>query len=485
MSGPFRSRFPPPPPPRVGIPPPPPSRAGVPPPPAGSNPLLQRIQAAQATAAAQRPSLAPQGTLVPQRPSLAPQGTLASQRPSLAPQRTQPPLRPSLVPQRTQAPPRSSSKNNADLELALRLSLEEHRLSKLGHNRTINGLDERGLHMIEVNPNGNCLFLSLSFLLTNTYIDIATMKNNFLAMYLRKKAIEGVINSNTSNIDLIQVIQAEDVFMNRTHQNFNKFDNLSRNEKSSLYKSEMTKFTTWAGNYELTILHYLIGICIEIFKVKRSNNTIYSTTIPDKCKGRTIKLFHTGNHYNAILTDDEYRDFNNLAAKSESTFSGQTDKDIVNLFENYLTSIIKATKLDEIIRLEEYINLIKIELSRRNREDLIEGLNIAYNLELNILYDSELKKAQPPAAQGSSSAAQGSSFNSSDVSNLTYRMGPITLARSPPPKHCKHCAYKNPPGSKECKVCSEELSGGRRKTRRKAKLNRAKSYKRAYGKKRR
>ena len=248
-------------------------------------------------------------------------------------------------------------------------------------------IGEKGLKWIEVSGNGNCFFLSLSFVLTKTFPDIAHMPNNFLALFLRKLAIEQLIqNADQLNRDkgwpLYEDIFGEDDPYNRTPT----FDALSLKSKTHFYRKIMSKYYSWPGNHEIGVLiPFLANYCFKVYNygAHRPNqppsfNIDFTNDKCDSPEKQVLQLFHTGVHYDALLTFDEFRVFEQLPTTTEALFRGTTDDTMFINFTTYVFELMQSNDLAEIIRLEGLINLIKIELTRR-RSNKITTVNRVYD----------------------------------------------------------------------------------------------------------
>jgi len=256
---------------------------------------------------------------------------------------------------------------------------------------------QKGLNWIKISGNGNCFFLAVSFALTNTFPDIKNMKNNFIALFLRKKAVEGVI----ANADTLHAQfgwpQYPDLYREEQSSRVPRFDALSFESKKNLYKKLMSKYYTWAGDYESSaLLPYLTDYCYKIYNygqhVKDQPNS-FDIDIQHNCDNPAkpiLKLFHTGNHYDTLLTNEEYNRFKQLYTHTGHIFTGRSSEELIAQFKELLEHIKITENLAEIIRLEESINLIKIEILRRG--DNIGYLNTLYNNVIDIL--SRLLEAQ-------------------------------------------------------------------------------------------
>ena len=254
---------------------------------------------------------------------------------------------------------------------------------------------EKGLNWIDINPNGNCYFLAVSFALTNTFPDIINMQNNFIALFLRKKAVEGVIaNAETLNANFGWP-QYNDIYGENYSTRIVRFEALPFESKKKLYKKIMSKYYVWAGDYESSaLLPYLTHYCYKIYNygnhVKNQPDS-FGIDIQHNCGNLgnpVLKIFHTGNHYDALLTREELENFNNLFTRTEAQFKDK--EDLTPDFIQLLEQIQRADSLADIVRLEESINLIKIEILRRKGD--LDYLNTLYNTAIEVL--TELLKAE-------------------------------------------------------------------------------------------
>ena len=408
MSGSLKKAPPPPPPPRTGIPPPPPY---PPPPSAGisklhqasvnSNPLLNRLKAqaartpvVQAASPARTPvvqSASPARTPVVQAPvtQLNPkirdaeaqirqaQRQMAEQQAALA-----------------KAAPKSLAGRNATGNIA---SLQDFIRQQEYIIIISRSIMEKGLNLIDINGNGNCYFLALSFALTNTFPYIERMQNNFIALFLRKLAVEGVVSDADQLHATTGWPEYADIYTEHESSRTPRFNALSLESKKLLYRKLMSKFNIWAGQYETrALMPYLQNYCLEVYTYGEHVRGQYSfdTTNRHNCDNRArpvLRIYHTGNHYDTVLTGEELHNFQQLPQQTEAQFTGRSDQDLINEFTQYLDRIKRATELNDIVSLERSINLIKIELNRRHSRELVNLIDL-YNRsikDLSNLFEAE------------------------------------------------------------------------------------------------
>ena len=282
-----------------------------------------------------------------------------------------------------QATPDSAGQKETIESLEMFIAQQEH----IAH--IIQLITAIGLNWIEVSGNGNCYFLALSFALTNTFPDIKSIQNNFIALFLRKLAVEGVVRNADQLHAETDWPQYNDIYGEEHSTRTPRFEALSLESKKLLYKKIMSKFYVWAGDYESgQLIQYLNNYCYQIYNYgqhARNKSRSFAIDIERNCgnpRYPKLKLFHTGNHYDALLTNEELRNFEQLPARTEVEFRGRSNEDITQEFIHYLEDIKRANTLAEIVRLEESINLIKIEILRRNGD--IDRLNQLYNRAIGI-----------------------------------------------------------------------------------------------------
>ena len=246
---------------------------------------------------------------------------------------------------------------------------------------------EKGLNWIEISGNGNCYFLTLSFALTNTFLDIKNMRNNFIALFLRKKAVEGVIaNADTLHTNFGWP-QYNDIYGENQSSRIPRFEALSFESKKKLYKKIMSKYNVWAGDYESSaLLPYLTDYCYKIYNYGqhvRDQPHSFDIDIEHNCDNPgnpVLKIFHTGNHYDALLTREELENFKQIHSRTETQFRGRDN--LTPEFIQLLEHIQRADSLADIVRLEESINLIKTEIFRRKGD--LGKLNRFYDTAIDI-----------------------------------------------------------------------------------------------------
>ena len=126
---------------------------------------------------------------------------------------------------------------------------------------------EKGLRMIEISRNGNCLYLALSFVLTKTFPEMVYINNTFLSLYLRQKAVEAVVSNDSLFIN--GLIGASDLYTTPSQANIEAFENLTVPQKKHIYLKKASKYNDWAGQHEILELSRTIlsNICIEVFTI--------------------------------------------------------------------------------------------------------------------------------------------------------------------------------------------------------------------------
>jgi hypothetical protein len=400
-------------------------------------------------------------------------------------------------------------------------------------------LKPRGLNVVNIAGNGNCLFLSLSAGLTNTFTNVSSMSNNFLAVYLRKSAVERV----RRNDELMQNMFADDLYGQPTAQQ-RLFDTLPVGQKVPIYSSIMSKFNGWGTNFELAALSEILPKCIQVYKLENGNK-LGLRTMPHDCHrpGEPVKIHHNGSHYETILTDAELAEYSDLPRSISQEYEGISDNDLNEIFNRVLAQIQNdGNTLAQIIEFQESLNKKLMELNTR-KSKLYAAANAAYTAAVNAAattlgntYSGSSAVASSSSSSSSSSSLPGQSVNlpptacsqctfidhkpgstACDMCGAKLSKNQIELLKVPTVKpsvpvsvpvkpavsvplsvpvkaavkpavnpssvpisqwpKCKACFLRSPVGSKACTGCSRQL-GGKRKTRRKLNKRRRKSLKR-------
>jgi hypothetical protein len=213
----------------------------------------------------------------------------------------------------------------------------------------------------------------------------------------------------------------------------------------------MSKFNGWGTNYELAALAEILPKCIDVYKLENGNK-VGVRTMPHDCHrpGQPIKIYHSGNHYETVLTDAELAEYADLPRSISQEYQGISDNDLNEIFNRVLAQIqADGNTVAQIIEFQESLNKKLMELNTR-KSKLYAAANAAYTAAVNAAATRLGNTYSGPSAAASSSSSLSSSSFSPSLPAQSVKL---------PATACSQCTFiDHKPGSTACDMCGSKLT---------------------------